>query len=92
MFLENLTLIFQVEFRLLQPHSIARERAVTKHATYLRLDMDDFVICSEGFEFCINYLFFLFVGFIHLSFPGVVNFLETIAFSKFFLQGEECDE
>ena len=42
----------------MQLHSIARERAVTKHATDSGLDMNDFVICSRGFELRINYLFF----------------------------------
>ena len=55
---ENLTLIFRWSFVLLQPCSIARERAVTKHATGSGLDMNDFVIRSRGFELCINYLFF----------------------------------
>ena len=34
-----------------------------KHAADSGLDMNDFVIHSRGFELCINYLFFLFVGF-----------------------------
>ena len=55
--------------------------------------MNDFGIRSRGFELCINYLFFslcrLLVIFLTLY---CRNFLKTISFSKFFLQGEERDE
>ena len=44
------SLIFQVEFCLLLPHSIARERAVTKYIADSWLNMNDFVIHSSGLE------------------------------------------
>ena len=47
---ENLTLIFEWSFVVLQLCSIARERAVTKYIGDSWLDMNDFVIHSSGFE------------------------------------------
>ena len=45
---------FQEEFHLLQPCSIARERAVTEYVADSRLDVNDFTIHLYGLELCVT--------------------------------------
>ena len=50
----------QKEFCLLQPCSIARERAVMEYITDSRLDANDITIHLSGLEVCIALLFLCF--------------------------------
>ena len=67
-----------MEFHLLQPRSIARERAVMEYVADSSLDENDFILHSYGLELCVVLLLLCFLCralIFNISYPRLQEFL-----------------